>query len=140
MAQHNRKISRCWTTRSVLRQNERLCTVWAPKLGEGKKATFNDFLITAITLWILNYFFLVGSKLPSSRTDLCFCTLLDVFSDSKLLYNLGKEIPKTPLTTARFLKYYWPFFNVMHETINMCYRGTFNRACQTSRANFFWRK
>ena len=140
MAQHNRKISRCSTTRSVLRQNERLCTVWAPKLGEGKKATFNDFLITAITLWILNYFFLVGSKLPSSRTDLCFCTLLDVFSDSKLLYNLGKEIPKTPLTTARYLKYYWPFFNVMHEKINMCYRGTFNRTCQTSRANFFWRK
>ena len=131
MVEYNRKILRCSTTRSVPRQNERLRTVWEPKLGVGK---------TAITLWILNYFFLVGSKLPSSRTDLCFCTLLDVFSDSKLLYNLGKEIPKTPLTTARFLKYYWPFFNVMHEKINMCYRGTFNRACQISRANFFWRK
>ena len=74
MVEYNRKILRCSTTRSVLRQNERLRTVLAPKLG---------------------VVFLVGSKLPSSRTVVCFCTLLEVFSDSKLFYYLGKKNPRT---------------------------------------------
>ena len=29
------------------------------------------------------------------------------------------------VTTARFLKYVWPFYNIMHETVNLSqYRGS----------------
>ena len=45
-----------WTNRGVLRQKERLCKVWALKLGLGKKSNSQwFFLLFSIILWTLTW-------------------------------------------------------------------------------------
>ena len=54
------------TIRGVLRQNKRLCTVWAVELSLGTKSNIRFFLATVLST--LKIFFLVDSNSPSCWT------------------------------------------------------------------------
>ena len=74
--------------RSVLRQN----TVWVPKLSLGKKSNIQCFFVICYHLmnFEITYSWLVVSKYKAFKLR-CFVLILH-----KLLYNLGKNILRTP--------------------------------------------
>ena len=111
----------------VFRQNERLMCGIGAQDRLGKKSNISMFFLSAITLWAFNFFswFIVRKLLSSCTVLYCFRILSGVFSYSKLLYDLVQKILRTSITTTKVLKYFWPFFNIMHERVSKCYRSIF---------------
>ena len=77
---------------SALRQNKSSCTVWVPKLRLGKISKSICFFFFAISYHLMKFEITFFLLVVSWSFSYSFCMLSYVFSHSKQLYDLRKEI------------------------------------------------